>query len=122
MTSQNRLTTVTTLSHNFANIQLQRKPQQVDRASFITTIHCKRHFDHRPQTTFLKRRSTLEPKRTVICIQGGRPHVLKISKNSRPSNSPASPPLRSLQQQLLISVRIINAQPNQPAERLEYDK
>jgi len=47
MTSQNRLTTVTTFSHNFVNIQLQRKPQEVNRASFITAIDCKRHFDHR---------------------------------------------------------------------------
>ena len=47
MASQNRLTTVTTITPNFANIQLQRKPQEVSRASFITAIDCKRHFDHR---------------------------------------------------------------------------
>eukprot|EP00956_Cyclotella_meneghiniana_P009407 scaffold12995_cov61-Cyclotella_meneghiniana.AAC.2 len=42
MTSQNGLTTATTISLNFVNIQLQHKPQEVNRPHFTTaTIDCK---------------------------------------------------------------------------------
>eukprot|EP00956_Cyclotella_meneghiniana_P017806 scaffold29286_cov54-Cyclotella_meneghiniana.AAC.3 len=40
----NRLTTATTItSPNFVNIQLQLKPQEVNRASFTPAIDCKSH-------------------------------------------------------------------------------
>eukprot|EP00956_Cyclotella_meneghiniana_P038885 scaffold161696_cov70-Cyclotella_meneghiniana.AAC.1 len=45
MTSQNGLTTATTISPNFVNIQLQRKPQEVKKASFTPAIDCKSHYD-----------------------------------------------------------------------------
>eukprot|EP00956_Cyclotella_meneghiniana_P042304 scaffold248413_cov39-Cyclotella_meneghiniana.AAC.2 len=52
MTSQNGLTTATTISPNFVNIQLQRKPQEVKKASFTPAIDCKSHYDdwQRPVT------------------------------------------------------------------------
>ena len=45
MTSQNGLTTATTISLNFVNIQLQHKPQEVNRPHFTTAIDCKSHYD-----------------------------------------------------------------------------
>ena len=43
MTTQNGLTSATTISPNFVNIQLQHKLHDMNRASFTPAIDCKSH-------------------------------------------------------------------------------